>query len=107
MRSGRPVGSKRNHVVDLQTEQDVLETGKNGCQTPRRSLDTAYLQLESSDINQAQRVLEAKKMGQEMGRRHQRIPTTNQNQQRQQRSHERHDLAHYGERQLEMGCQGQ
>ena len=38
-----------------------------------------------------------------MGRRPQRQLTTNQIQQRQQRSHERHELAHFGGRRLGMG----
>ena len=41
------------------------------------------LQLESSDGNLAERAPEAWRTGQEMGRRHQRIPTINQNEQRQ------------------------
>ena len=37
--------------MDPQTEQGILEAGKDDCQTPRRSQDKAYLQLESSDIS--------------------------------------------------------
>ena len=37
--SGRLVSSKRNHVVDAQAEPDLLEAGKEDCQTPRRPLD--------------------------------------------------------------------
>ena len=49
---------------------------------------------------------EARKTRREMRRRIQRIPATNQNQQRQPRSHERHDLAHHGTRWLQMGLRG-
>ena len=35
--------------------QDSREAGKDDWQTPRRRLDQAYLQLESSGINQAER----------------------------------------------------
>merc|ERR1712136_328009 len=73
------MGSKGNHVVDPQTEQEKLETGKNDCQTPRRTLDEAYPPTEPSDINRAEMVAEARKTGQVVGRR-QRIVTTNQNQ---------------------------
>ena len=48
-------------------------------------------------------VSEASNTGQEMGRRHQLIPSTNHSSQRRQRSHERHDLARLGTRRLEMG----
>ena len=41
-----------------------------------------------------------------MGRRPRHLLTTNQIQQRQQRSHERHDLARHGTRWLEMGLYG-
>ena len=44
-KSGRLVNSKRNHVVDPQTEPDLLEAGKDDCQTPRRPLDQTCLQL--------------------------------------------------------------
>ena len=97
----RFVGSKRNHVVDPQTTQVIWATSKNGCQAPRRTPGNIHLQLETSDINQAERVSEAKKTSNEMGRRHQRILTTNQSLQRQQRSHERSDLARHGARWLE------
>ena len=50
----RFVGSKWDHVVDPQTEQDVMEVSKNDCQAQRRLLDQACLQLEPSDINEAQ-----------------------------------------------------
>ena len=63
------------------TGQNVLEASHNDCQTPRRPLDKAYLQLESSDLEQAERAPEARKTVQEMGRRHRRILTTSQNQQ--------------------------
>ena len=33
--SGRLISSKWNHVVDPQAEPDLLEAGKNDCQTPR------------------------------------------------------------------------
>ena len=44
----------------------------------------------------------SKEDGQELGRRPQRKPTTNQNQPTQRRSHERHHLAHRCTRWLEM-----
>ena len=69
------VGRKWNPVVDPWTVQDVLEAGTNACHTPRKSLDKAYLQLESSVINQAKRVLEARKTSAHL--------PTNQNEQRQ------------------------
>ena len=72
----------------------------------KRTLDKDKIQMESSEINQARRVPETRKTDQETGRRRQRIPTINQNQQRQQQSHERHDLAHNGTRWLEMGLKG-
>ena len=34
-KSGRLVSSKRNHFVDPQAEPDLLEAGKDDCQTPR------------------------------------------------------------------------
>ena len=43
-----------------------LETGKDDCKTPRRPLDQACLQLESSDIIQAKRVPETRKTSQEI-----------------------------------------
>ena len=64
--------------MDPQTEQGNYETSKNDHQAPRRTLDKTHLQLEPSHINQAEKVSEARKAGQEMGRRQQRIPTTNQ-----------------------------
>ena len=82
------------------SEQDMLETSKNDCQTSRSTLDKAHLQLESSDLHQAP---EARKTRQEMRRRRQRMLTTNQNQQRQQRFHERRDVAHHGTRWSDMG----
>ena len=42
--------SKRNHVVDPQAEPELLEAGKDDCQTPRRPLDQSCLQLEPSYI---------------------------------------------------------
>ena len=94
--SRRLARSKREHVVDPLAE-DTLETSKNDCHAPRRTLDNTHLQLEPGDINQAE----------EKGRRHHLIPTTNLISQRQQRSHERHDLAHNGTRWLEMGLRGE
>ena len=44
--SGRLVSSRRNHVVVSQAEPDSLQAGKDDCQTPRRPLDQACLQLE-------------------------------------------------------------
>ena len=35
--------------MDLQAEPDFLKAGKDDCQTPRRPLDQAYLQLEPSN----------------------------------------------------------
>ena len=64
------------------------------------------LQREPSYINQAKRALDTMKTGQEMGRRPQHLLTNRQIQQRQQRSDERHDVAHYGGRQLGVGCYG-
>ena len=87
----RLIGSKWNHVVDPQTAQVTWATSKYDCQAPRRTPGNIHLQLETSDINQAERVSEAKKTSHEMGRRHQRILTTSQKPQRQQRSHERSD----------------
>ena len=84
----------------------LFETGRSHCPVPRKTLDKAYRQLEPSAFKQAERVPKARKTGQEVGRRHQRTLTTNQNQQRQQRFHERHDLAHHGGRQVEMGLHG-
>ena len=49
--SGRLDSSRRNHVVDPQAEPNLLEAGKDDCQTPRRLLDQAC----SSSIKQAQR----------------------------------------------------
>ena len=66
--SGRLVCSKRNHVVVPQTEPDSLEAGKDDCQTPRRPVDPACLQLEPININQAKRIPEPRKTSQEMGR---------------------------------------
>ena len=94
----RVVGSKWNHVVGPQTEQVTWETSKNDRQAPRRTPCKFCLQLETSDINQAERVSEAKKTSHEMGRRHQRILTTNQSLQRQQRSHKGSDLVRHGAR---------
>ena len=51
---------KRNHVVDPQIETDLLEAGKDDCQTPRRPLDQACLQLEPSNVKHAKRVAESK-----------------------------------------------
>ena len=51
-------------------------------------------------------VPETRKTGQEMGRRPQHPLVARRIQQRQHRSDERHDLAHYGGRKLEMGCRG-
>ena len=44
-----------------------------------------------------------REQGQHIGRRYKDIPTTNQSSQRQQRSHERNDLALHCTRRLEMG----
>ena len=74
--------------MDAPTEQEKVEKSKTCCQAPRRTLDKTHLQLEPSDINQAEKVQEARKTRQEMERCHQRILTINQNQQRQQRSHD-------------------
>ena len=87
--------------MDPQTEQVTWETSKNDCQAPRRTPGNIHLQLEISDVNQAERVSEAKKTSNEMGTRHQRILATSQSPQRQQRSHERSDLARHGARWLE------
>ena len=78
VQSRRLVGRRRNHVVDPQTQQDFLEAGKIDCQTPQRSLNKVHLQLESSDINRAERVPEARKTGQEMEIRLQHVLITNQ-----------------------------
>ena len=93
----------RHHATNQMTKtaQVVWATSKNGCQAPRRTPGNIHLQLETSDINQAERVSEAMKTSNDMGRRHQRILTTNQSLQRQQRSHERSDLARHGARWLE------
>ena len=56
----------------------------------------AYLQLESSDIIRTGMGLETRMTGQEMGLQ------PGRKQQRQQRPHERHDLAHHGTRWLEI-----
>ena len=88
--SERLFTSKRNHAVDSLAEPDLLEAGKDDRQ--------ACLHLEPSNINQANRVRETRKTGQEMGRRPQHLLTT-----RWQRPHEGHDLPHHGGRQLEMG----
>ena len=53
-RSGRLDSSRRNHVVDPQAEPNLLEAGKDDCQTPRRLLDQAC----SSSIKQARRYRE-------------------------------------------------
>ena len=76
--------------------------GNDDCQTPRRPLTKLGTKL----FHQAKRVPEARKTGQQMGRRPQHLLTTRQLQQRQQRSHERHNLSHHGGSQLEMGCFG-
>ena len=54
------ISSKRSHVVDPQAEPDLLEAGKDDCQTPRWPLDQTFLQLEPSYIDPAQRVQENK-----------------------------------------------
>ena len=76
----------------------LLEAGKDYCQTPRKSLYQAHLQLAFSNISQAKMISETRKTSQDMGGRPQH--------QRQQRLHERHDLAYYSGRQLDMGCYG-
>ena len=92
----RLVGIKCHHVVDYSTEQDTLESDKIECNPPRRTLDQVCLQLTSSDINQAEKVPEIRKTVQEMGGRHQRILTTNQNRHSHQRSRERdRSIQHY------------
>ena len=63
--------------MDPQTGQDLLEAGQDDCQTPRRTLDKADVQVEPSDIKS-----ETMTIRHEMGKRHQ---------QRKQRPHERHD----------------
>ena len=90
----------------VRQSRDVLETSKNECQTPGRPLDTIHLQMEPSDINQRERISEARKTSQQMGRRHKFILTTNQSPPRRQRTHERPGLAHHGTRLLGMGLRG-
>ena len=84
-RRRRLVSSSCDSVMDSRTEQDVLEASRNDCRTPRRPLDKNL-----SFIRTRRR--QPRKCNQEMGRRPQFIHTTNQSSQRQQRSHERHDL---------------
>ena len=62
---------------------------------------------QSSNIKRALRVPETRNTGQKMGGRPQSSLTTNQSQPRQQRPNERHDLAHYGGRRLDMGLNGE
>ena len=90
----------------VRQSRDVLEISKNDCQTPGRPLDTIHLQMEPSDTNQTERLSEARKTSQQMGRRHKLILTTNQTPPRQQRTHERPGLAHHGTRWLGMGLRG-
>ena len=63
------VGRTWYHVVDPQTQQDVLETSKN----------ETCLHMEPGDVNQAES--EDRKTNQEMGRRHPFTPATNQSSQ--------------------------
>ena len=102
----RQMMSQKKNWNQGSTAPDLLEAGKDDCQAPRRLLDQACLKLEPSNFNQAERVPETRKTGREMGRRPQRPLTTRWSQQRQQRPHERHDLAHHDGGQLEMGCHG-
>ena len=107
-------GSKRRNT-DIQTRWSLSHTGRErtwthathkaddllaaigitswilrqSMETPRRPLDKTHLQLEPSDIDQTERVSEARETGQEMGRRHQFVPTTQGSSQSQQGSHER------------------
>ena len=65
--------------MDPQTEQDVLATGKNDCQTSRRPLDQTRLKVEPSDQPREGKTTS--------------VHTYNQSARRQQRFHERHVLA--------------
>ena len=71
--------NKQNHVVESQAEPDLLESGKDDCQAPRRPLERTRLQLEPSNINQAERAPQTRKTSQEMGGRPQHQLTTRQN----------------------------
>ena len=95
----RLVCSKWNHVVDPQTEQDIVETGKNATKDAGPKLISNWKPATSSRTG----IGSEEKTGQEMGRRQQR---TSQNHQRQQRPHERCDLVHHGTRWPGMGLQG-
>ena len=64
--------------MDLEVQPDVLEAGKDDCQTPRRPLDQACVQLEPVYVNQAKRVPETRKTGQEDGKTTQRLLGTRQ-----------------------------
>ena len=90
--------------MDPWTQQDLLEAGKDDCQNTTKTAGP------SSSPNGIQRYQPSKsvtrKIGEEMGRRPRDLLTTKQTHQRQQRSHERHGLAHFGERLPEIGLSG-
>ena len=77
----------------------LLWAGKVDYQAPRRPLDQARLQLAPTNINEAKWIPETRKTSQEMGGRPRHLLTTRQNQQRQPRPHERHELAWHSGRQ--------
>ena len=99
------LGSEWNHVADPQTEQDILEAGKNHCHTPRRSLDKASLQLDSSGINQTDMVPEkgrpAKRWEDDLNAYPQPTRTNRDNSDLTS-----DDLAHFGTKRLQMGHHG-
>ena len=88
-------------------QKNVLETSQNDCHTPRRPLDKAHFKVEYSHINQTERISETQGRPSQHVGRHELLCTTQKSARRQQRSHKRPDLAHYGTRQLEVGLHGE
>ena len=86
----RFAGSRWNQVVDFQTEQEILKSGKTNCQPPRRTLD------KTQGCRKQGRPPRVDKAAS--------IRTCNQPESSErQRFHERHDLAHNGLTLPDMG----
>ena len=75
---------------------------EDDCRAPRRPWGHVRLWLELSNINQPESLQQTRKTTQEMRGRPEYLLTIRENQPRQQRPHEGHDLTYYNKRQLEM-----